>query len=152
MLVRPPGRGTAQYAREVSFQGLFVRAAIGVTLAVLSLAISSCTSSEADGKVVVVKAREAVRLLGDADLVVLDLRSARAFEAGHVQGARSLPYDEGRFEEQVAGLDTGARYLLYSRDPAVADRAAERMVSLDFSHVVDAGAFGMLALAGADIE
>jgi rhodanese-related sulfurtransferase len=117
------------------------------------LVITSCaTSSEADGKVVVADAREAVSLVESSDYVVLDLRSASAYEAGHLVGAKNLPYQSGGFEDALVDLDQGTRYLLYAGDPEVADRAADVMVSLDFEHVVDAGAFGLLALAGAPLE
>lgn len=116
------------------------------------LAFSACTSSEADGKVTVVGPREALTLIESGDYVVLDLRSPEAFEAGHVKGALSVPYGEGALKERLVDLEADDRYLLYAKDPQVTDRAADLLVSFGFVHVVDAGAFGLLALAGAELE
>jgi rhodanese-related sulfurtransferase len=130
-----------------------LRTALTGALVALVLVITSCaTSSEADGKVVVAGPREAVTLIESNEYVILDLRSAEAFEAGHVTGARSLPFKAGDFADQLVDLDPGASYLLYAGDAEVSEQAADVMVSLDFERVVDAGAFGLLALAGAPLE
>jgi len=121
-------------------------------LLVVVLTFSACTSSEADGKVTAVGPREALTLIESGDYVVLDLRSAKAYEAGHVKGALSVPYGDGGLRERLVDLDADDQYLLYAKDPQVADRAADLLVSLGFTHVVDAGAFGFLALAGAELE
>lgn len=133
-------------------KGLTVRGACAGALLGLVVSASSCASSQADGKVSVVGPRQAVRLIESGSYVVLDLRSTRAFEAGHVEGARSAPYLDGGFEKELLDLDPEQRYLLYSRGEDVADRAADTMVALGFEHVVDAGSFGLLALAGAEVE
>jgi phage shock protein E len=128
-----------------------LRTALSGALIGLVILVSSCTSSEAEGEVEVVPAREAVTLIESGAYEVVDLRSTEAFEAGHVKGAQSLPYLKGTFKERLSELDPAAKYLLYSRDPAVARQAADALVALGFTHVVDAGAFGMLALAGAEL-
>jgi rhodanese-related sulfurtransferase len=136
----------------MTFSAAAMRAALTGAFLALVFVITSCSSSEADSKVRVVKAREAVTLIASDDYVVIDLRPSGAFEAGHVSGARSLPYLEGDFQEHLAKLDPEARYLLYSRRADVVDRAADVLVSLGFDHVVNAGSFGLLALAGAEVE
>jgi rhodanese-related sulfurtransferase len=141
------------YSRGMNLSAAAMRTALTGVVVALVMGMSSCaTSSEADGKVLVAGAREAVSLIESGEYVVLDLRPERAFEAGHVEGARNLPYDERDFAAELGRLDGDVRYLLYARDPEVADRAADLMVSLDFSLVVDAGSFGLLALAGAPLE
>ena len=130
-----------------------MRTALTGALLALVLVVTSCaTSSEADGKVAVAGAREAVSLIATGDYLVFDLRSPDAYAAGHVTGARSLPFNAGDFADELSRLDVNAKYLLYARDPEVADRAADVMASLDFEHVVDGGSFGLLALAGAPLE
>lgn len=129
-----------------------LRATTAGALLGVVLAVASCATSEANGKVTVVRPREAVSLIESGRYVVLDLRSAEAFAAGHVVGARSAPFLDGGFKRQLPGLDPNKRYLLYAKDPEVVRRAADVMVALDFRLVVDAGRFGLLALAGAPIE
>jgi rhodanese-related sulfurtransferase len=130
-----------------------MRTALTGALLALVLVVTSCaTSSEADGKVAVAGPREAVSLIATGDYLVFDLRSPEAYAAGHVTGARNLPFNAGDFADELSRLDMNAKYLLYARDPEVADRAADVMASLDFEHVVDGGSFGLLALAGAPLE
>jgi rhodanese-related sulfurtransferase len=58
----------------------------------------------------------------------------------------------GALKERLVDLEADDQYLLYSKDPQVADRAADLLVSHGFTYVVDAGAFGLLAPAGAELE
>ena len=130
-----------------------MRTALTGALLGLVLVMTSCaTSSEADGKVAVAGPREAVSLIATGEYLVYDLRSSEAYAAGHVKGARSLPFGAGDFADELTRLDGDAKYLLYAHDPEVAGRAADVMASLDFESVVDAGSFGLLALAGAPLE
>lgn len=118
---------------------------------VVAFVFTSCSTSEADGRVTGVDAREAVRLIESGDHVVLDLRAADAYAAGHVRGALSMPFHEAGFAERVQELAREERYLLYSRDPDIARQAGDLMVGWGFTHVVDAGRFGVLAIAGAPL-
>jgi phage shock protein E len=129
-----------------------LRAALSAAMLVMVLAMTSCASSEADGKVTTVGPGEAVTLIESGEYVVVDLRSAESFAAGHVTGARNIPFLGGAFKEELPDLDPRQRYLLYGQDPSAANRASDVMVALDFEYVVDAGRFGLLALAGAPVE
>lgn len=68
---------------------------------------------------------------GPADFVVLDVRSAEAFAAGHVDGAVSLPHRRIS-ESALAGFGPDARYVVYCAGPHCngADRAALRLAEL----------------------
>jgi phage shock protein E len=137
----------------VTISAVTLRTALVGALLGLVLVVTSCaTSSEADGKVTVVNPREAVVLVESGEYVVLDLRSPAAFEAAHVVGALNVPLDDGEFSEELVDLDPDEQYLIYSRRPAEAAEAADLMVALGFSHVADGGAFGLLAIAGAEVE
>jgi rhodanese-related sulfurtransferase len=129
-----------------------LRAVLGPALVLALLGASACDSSEATGTVVRVTPQEAVRLLDEDRHVVVDLRTAREFEAGRVAGARNIDAAAEDFEEQVAELDPGEAYLVYSRIKGDSAPAADAMVRLGLEDVVDAGAFGTLAIAGADLE
>lgn len=129
-----------------------VRIALVGTMTMLLLGFASCSSSQADGKVVEVAPRRAVELIESGDYVVLDVRTSRAFRAGHVAGARHLPFTAPDFEQRVEKLDPDARYLVYSRNGSSSRTAAELMVRSGIAKVVDAGAFGPLAIAGAPLQ
>jgi phage shock protein E len=137
----------------VTISAATVRTFLVGALLALGLVVTSCaTSSEADGKVTVVRPQEAVAVVESGEYEVLDLRSPEAFEAAHVVGAVNVPFNDGEFAEELFDLDPDEHYLVYARRPAEATNAADRMVALGFSFVVDAGAFGLLAIAGAEVE
>jgi rhodanese-related sulfurtransferase len=130
-----------------------VRAALLATLLLLVSAFSSCTTSEAEGTVVQASPTRAATLVESGDYIVLDLRSAAAYEAGHVRDAIHVPFTPDGFVDRLErhGLDPDAAYLVYSRQGRVASRAADVMVAAGFDRVVDAGAFGPMAIAGAPL-
>lgn len=127
-------------------------ALLSVLLAAAVLATSSCDSSEATGTVVQVRPTQAVKLLARSDHVVLDVRSAEDFAAGHLVGAVHLDAEASDFEERVKALDPTVTYLVYARTKELSTPTADRIARLGVEQVVDAGAFGLLAIAGAEVE
>jgi rhodanese-related sulfurtransferase len=129
-----------------------VGALLSVLLAAAVLVTSSCDSSEATGTVVQVKPVQAVKLIARGDHVVLDVRTAEDFAAGHVAGAVHLDAQAADFEERVRELDPAVPYLVYARSRERSAPTADRLVRLGGDRVADAGAFGLLAIAGAELE
>jgi rhodanese-related sulfurtransferase/predicted transcriptional regulator len=58
---------------------------------------------------------ELLARLGSGDLVVLDVRPRIEFDAGHVQGARSVPIEE--LEARLAEIPEDAEVVAYCRGP-----------------------------------
>jgi rhodanese-related sulfurtransferase len=71
---------------------------------------------------------------GATGVVVLDVRSAEAFAAGHVPGAHSLPHREIS-PETTAAFSPAAVYVTYCWGPHCngATRAAAKLAALGFS-------------------
>lgn len=132
--------------------GLLVR--LMLTLAVVApvLGMTSCGTSQANDTVVRITAMKAVKVIAEGDATVVDLRSPGAFAAGHVAGAVNIDASAPGFEDRVAALDESATYLVYARTKVDSARAADRMAELGIDRILDAGSFGLLALAGADLE
>ena len=63
----------------------------------------------------VVARDELVRRLDAGDVVIIDVRPAAEFDAGHIQGARSIPID--RLAEEVKTLPKDAEVVAYCRGP-----------------------------------
>jgi rhodanese-related sulfurtransferase len=61
------------------------------------------------------------------DVVLVDVRSPQEFEAGHIDGARSIPI--GELEERLAELPAGQEVVAYCRGPfcAYAHEAVRRL-------------------------
>ena len=128
------------------------RAIAALSALVVVLGIASCGTSEAHGKVVRVKPQAAVALIQAGDHTVVDLRSPTAYEAGHVAGAVNIDASAPDFAERVRGLDGSMPYLVYAGGKKESAPAADTMVRAGIDRVVDAGAFGLLALAGAELD
>ena len=57
---------------------------------------------------------DAAKLLqSDKNVVVLDVRTAEEFQAGHIPGAKNLDFFGNDFAQQVAALDKSKTYLVH---------------------------------------
>ena len=52
---------------------------------------------------------------GDPDVVLLDVRTPKEFEDGHIQGALLLDYYSSDYVERLKALDREKTYLIYCR-------------------------------------
>lgn len=70
---------------------------------------------------------ELARRLADGDLIVLDVRPAAEYRAGHIRGARSVPLDDLR--RRLRDLPGGVEVVAYCRGPfcVYADDAVRRL-------------------------
>ncbi len=67
----------------------------------------------------VVSAKEAYEFIqknrGNADFVILDVRTPAEFETGHIEGAVNISFPSGVFEDEIGKLDKSKTYLVYCR-------------------------------------
>ena len=70
---------------------------------------------------------ELVARLGRGDVVLVDVRPAEEFAAGHIDGARSIPLDE--LEQRLTELPADREVVAYCRGPfcAYAHEAVRRL-------------------------
>ena len=82
----------------------------------------------------------------DAAPVLIDVRSPQEYAAGHLDGARLMPYDAigSLIESQVP--DKRTRVLLYCRSGGRSEMARETLVALGYANVENLG--GLQAAAG----
>ena len=69
--------------------------------------------------------------------VVIDVRTAAEYAAGHIASAQNIDVDSGNFAQQIAGLDKAANYALYCHSGRRSGNALTIMKDAGFSHVVD---------------
>ena len=64
-----------------------------------------------------IDAPSAARLIaarsGDADFVILDVRTPGEYSAGHIKGAVNLDFDAAGFKDRVSALDRSKTYLVH---------------------------------------
>ena len=70
---------------------------------------------------------ELVARMRSGEVVLVDVRPAEEFEAGHIEGARSVPLEE--LEDRLAELPAGREVVAYCRGPlcAFAHEAVRRL-------------------------
>ena len=76
--------------------------------------------------------------------MVIDVRTAREYEAGHLQDAINIPYDE--IGERIADhvQDKEGEITLYCRSGRRSAIAKQTLDKLGYKRVVDAGAYAKL--------
>jgi rhodanese-related sulfurtransferase len=74
-----------------------------------------------------ITSEELVERLGRGDVVLIDVRPREEFEAGHIEGAQSIPIDE--IEQRLAELPSDREIIAYCRGPfcAYAHDAVRRL-------------------------
>src|SRR5881394_2115018 len=82
-------------------------------------------SNAADAKNITVD--EAARLVSsNTNVVVLDVRTPREFEAGHIKGATNINFNDKEFAKRVAALDKTRLILCIARPAVGAPRRANK--------------------------
>ena len=60
-----------------------------------------------------VDAKQAQQLISQKKVVVLDLRTPKEYEAGHIGGATNIDFLASDFEDRLKELDKGKAYLIH---------------------------------------
>jgi rhodanese-related sulfurtransferase len=96
---------------------------------------------------------EFARMAADKQNVILDVRTAAEFSAGHIPGAMNLDVTAADFEEKAAALDKSKTYLVYCATGARSVRACEKLSHLDFPKLYNLpGGFKAWVKAGKPVE
>lgn len=86
-----------------------------------------------------INADEASRLIaensGNADFVVIDVRTEDEYKEGHVKGALNIDYYDGRAKEKLDAMDKTKTYLIYCASGSRSSIVLEMMQELGFSSV-----------------
>ena len=127
---------------------LMLKGLRAAALSTVFLAIAACAGDDAS-VISETIAPDAVDL-GDANLVVLDVRTDGEFSDGHIEGAVHIPIASDDFSEQIADLDKSKSYVvLCAVNPpgGRADRAIDKLREAGFSQVqsLDGGYRGWVA-------
>jgi rhodanese-related sulfurtransferase len=64
--------------------------------------------------------------------VVLDVRTKKEFEAGHIPGAININVNGADFDDQVGKLDKSKTYLVHCASGVRSARACDKMASMKF--------------------
>ena len=93
------------------------------------------------------------KMAADKQNVVLDVRTAKEYQAGHLAGALNLDVTAPDFEQKAAALDKSKTYLVHCASGVRSERACKKMTALDFPHLYNLpGGYKAWVAAGEPVE
>jgi rhodanese-related sulfurtransferase len=82
---------------------------------------------------------EAKTLIDGGEYILLDVRTQEEYDEKHIAGAKLLPYDEISDKAETELPDKDAPILLYCRTGRRSKTAAETLIGLGYTNVLDFG-------------
>lgn len=79
-----------------------------------------------------VNAAQAGKMVESGDFVILDVRTDREFQSGHIEGAQQLDFYDERFADKLAELPKDKSYLVYCASGNRSGQALRLMEELQF--------------------
>ena len=79
------------------------------------------------------------RMKSDKDYILLDVRRADEFEAGHIPGAVNLPNEEIGTEEIPSLPDKSQTIYIYCRSGNRSRQAADKLLALGYTNIIEFG-------------
>ncbi len=118
---------------------------LSLTLGIVATGSCTTTSESTNGTTIAetISAQEALDLIqenaGNADFVIIDVRTAEEFAEGHIENAVNIDYYASTFESDIHALDKDKVYLIYCRSGNRSGKALDIMEDLGFQEVYDLG-------------
>lgn len=79
------------------------------------------------------------RMKSDENYILLDVRRADEFEAGHIPGAVNLPNEEIGTEEIPSLPDKAQTIYIYCRSGNRSKQAADKLLALGYTNIIEFG-------------
>ena len=109
-----------------------------LTIFLMGLLLSSCQANQ-DQSITPVSPAEAAELiakhLGNADFVILDIRTPGEYHSGHIKDAILIDYYSKSFVEEIGRLDKEKTYLVYCRSGNRSARTMDLLKKLQFQKI-----------------
>jgi phage shock protein E len=97
---------------------------------------------------------ETAKLLAkNTNVVVLDVRTAKEFEAGHIKGATNINFQDKDFAERVAKLDKSKTYVIHCAAGGRSGKACAQIKDMNFQNMLHMNeGFNAWTKAGKPVE
>ena len=107
-------------------------------IVLLGLILPSCHAQQ-DHHITALSPTEAVELIrkhqGDANFVILDIRTPAEYHSGHLKGAIMIDYYSKSFVDEIGRLDKEKSYLVYCRSGNRSARSLDLLKKLQFKKI-----------------
>ena len=112
-------------------------------LLVLVIMLAGCGKSDADipnnTYEKITMSEGLARMESDENYILLDVRRADEFEAGHIPGAVNLPNEEIGTEEIPSLPDKAQTIYIYCRSGNRSKQAADKLLALGYTNLIEFG-------------
>lgn len=98
--------------------------------------LSSCTSQE-KGTVKKVDVPTFTKGIAIENSQLIDVRTPKEFEQGHIEGAKLINFYSESFKEEIQQLDKATPVYLYCRSGGRSGKASKLLVELGFKEIYD---------------
>ena len=96
------------------------------------LGFMGCTAQNGSS----IDSKEAYRLIkADANIAILDVRTAKEFADGHVAGAVNIDVNQTDFAQKIDQLDRSKTYIVYCRSGRHSSKAVGIMAAKGFKNL-----------------
>jgi phage shock protein E len=89
----------------------------------------------------------------DTNVVVLDVRTPKEFQAGHIKGATNINFQDKDFADRVAKLDKSKTYVIHCAAGGRSAKACSQIKDMDFKNMLHMNeGFNAWSKAGKPVE
>lgn len=103
----------------------------------LTLAITQSCFEATAGTIEIVSPEEAASIMESEAAVLVDVRSKKEFEAGHIEGAINIPVDSENLHEIIARLDQEEPVMVYCNGGRQSAQCAKILEEKGFTKIFD---------------
>src|SRR5204862_3566789 len=82
-----------------------------------------------------VNAQEFEKMRAAKTNIVLDVRTQKEYDAGHIPGAKLIDFNSAEFDKKVGALDKDKTYLVHCAGGNRSAKAAAKLSGMDFKNV-----------------
>lgn len=98
--------------------------------------LAQSTNTPSKQTIVDVDSQAAEKLIStNKTVVILDVRTPKEFEKGHIQGATNMNFFADDFDQQLGKLDKNKSYLVYCASGGRSSDARDKMKEMQFKSV-----------------
>jgi rhodanese-related sulfurtransferase len=113
------------------------RRSVAAVLATLTFIAPLAACSSGSDAVTDVTPSQAVEVLAEPGVTIVDVRTPAEFAEGHLPGAVNVDVESGSFEQQIQQLPTDGTYFVYCRSGNRSGVATDQMATLGFTDLYD---------------
>ncbi|MEI6217067.1 MAG: rhodanese-like domain-containing protein [Actinomycetes bacterium] len=106
---------------------------LAALLSIAAVTLTACGSSTS--AITNLSSKDFATKISDTSIVVLDVRTAGEFAAGHIARAINIDVDGANFQGEISKLDKSATYAVYCHSGRRSGIATDQMAKLGFTHL-----------------